>query len=220
MMVPRSDKGSASQRAYAWTRSRILDGTFAGGTLVSEGEVAEAVKVSRTPVREAFLQLAAENMLELFPKRGALVVSASMSELREVLAARRVIEPWAAAQVANRPDRAAIVVTLRHLLDAMTESAVNGADANLQEADREFHQHLLVAAGNKLLSDFYSSLRDRQLRGSSMALQNFPDRESEILGQHAVIVDAIDRGDSRAAAEACVEHVQATSLALGLIPFD
>ena len=220
VMASRSEHESASRRAYAWPRSRILDGTFAGGTLVSEGQVAEAVQVSRTPVREAFLQLAAENMLELFPKRGALVVSSSMTELREVLAARGVIEPWAAAAVAERPDRASIVATLRQLLDQTSESIGRGVDSSLQEADREFHQYLVGAAGNKLLASFYSSLRDRQLRGGSMALHNHPDRESEILDQHAVIVDAIERGDARAARAASIVHVEATTLALGLVPLN
>ena len=81
--------------------------------MLSEGEVATAVGVSRTPVREAFLQLASEHMLELYPKRGALVVSISMNDLREVLTARRVIEPWAATQVALRADRDVVVRTLR-----------------------------------------------------------------------------------------------------------
>jgi DNA-binding GntR family transcriptional regulator len=218
MMKSTPEHRSASQRAYAWTRSRILDGTFAGGTLVSEGQVAEAVQVSRTPVREAFLQLAAENMLELFPKRGALVVSASMTELREVLAARGVIEPWAAAAVAERPDRASIVVTLRQLLE-QASGLVGGGATSVQEVDREFHQHLLSAAGNKLLANFYSSLRDRQLRGGSMALLNRPDRESEILDQHVAIVDAIESGDAQAAFAASVAHLEASTLALGLVPF-
>jgi hypothetical protein len=46
---------SASDRAYLWTRDRILDGTFATGGMITEGEISGSVGVSRTPVREAFL---------------------------------------------------------------------------------------------------------------------------------------------------------------------
>ena len=53
-----------------------------------------------------------------------------------------------------------------------------------------------------------------------MALHNHPDRESEILDQHAVIVDAIERGDARAARAASIVHVEATTLALGLVPLN
>jgi len=217
-MALRVETESAAQRVYEWTRSRILDSTFAGGTLLSEGEIAEAVAVSRTPVREAFLQLAAENMLELFPKRGALVVSVSMTELREVLIARSVIEPWAASTVAKRDDRAEIVVVLRTLIANIGELQTHGDDRAFQEADREFHQNLIAAAGNGLFTFFYSSLRDRQLRGGSLALKNKTGRELEIVAQHVTIVDAIERGDADAAAAAITDHVDATALELGLAP--
>jgi DNA-binding GntR family transcriptional regulator len=65
---------SATDRAYAYTKARVLDSTFAGGELLTEGEVAEALRMSRTPVREAFLRLEGEGLLRLYPKRGALVV--------------------------------------------------------------------------------------------------------------------------------------------------
>ena len=64
---------SASERAYTWARDRIFDGTFGTGEMISEGEVCNALGISRTPVREAFLRLSSEGVLELFPKRGAFV---------------------------------------------------------------------------------------------------------------------------------------------------
>ena len=204
---------SATRRAYEWTRSRILDGTFAGGTLLSEGQVATAVKVSRTPVREAFLQLAAEHMLELYPKRGALVVPVSTADLREVLIARRVVEPWAAATVAQRADRAGVVSNLRDRLAAM--STIKD-DQALLEADREFHECLLAAAENQLLSQFYSTLRDRQIRGGVLALQHRPSRASETFDEHASIIDALERGDAELASELSTAHVEATAIELGL----
>src|SRR6201994_5001195 len=116
-MTTRARSESAADRVYRWLRGRILDGTFPGGRLLSEGEVADAVEVSRTPVREAFLQLAAEDMLELYPKRGALVVAVNAPELPEGLVARSLIEPWPVRLLAARPDRAAAVGRLRALID-------------------------------------------------------------------------------------------------------
>ena len=62
---------SAAQLAYDYVKARLLDGRFAGGTLLSENEIAQRLDVSRTPVRQAFVQLEAEGLLELYPKRGA-----------------------------------------------------------------------------------------------------------------------------------------------------
>ncbi|MBS1843766.1 MAG: GntR family transcriptional regulator [Actinobacteria bacterium] len=61
---------SAADRAYVHTKERILAGEYAQGRLIGEGEVSDAVGVSRTPVREAFLRLEAEGLLQLYPKRG------------------------------------------------------------------------------------------------------------------------------------------------------
>jgi DNA-binding GntR family transcriptional regulator len=214
MALP-GEEDSATRRAYEWTRSRILNGSFAGGTLLSEGQVATAVEVSRTPVREAFLQLAAEHMLELYPKRGALVVPVSTADLREVLIARRVVEPWAAVTVAQRADRAGPVSALRERLAAMSTITEERA---LLEADREFHELLLAAAENQLLTQFYSTLRDRQIRGGVLALRHRPLRASEAFDEHASIVDALERGDAEVAGALAIAHVEATAIELGLAP--
>jgi DNA-binding GntR family transcriptional regulator len=209
-------KATASRRAYEWVRARILSGAFAGGRLLSEGEVADAVGVSRTPVREAFLQLAAEGMLTLYPKRGALVVPVSADELREVLVARNLIEPWAAGVVAGKDPRDEDVAAMRRLI-ARSAKVLERADAQgFHEADRQFHEYVVSAAGNRLVAGFYSSLHDLQIRGGSLAVRNRPSRGEESLGQHAAIADAIERGDGELAASLAHEHVHDTARALGL----
>ncbi len=90
---------SAAQVAYDYVKARLLDGRFAGGTLLSENEIAQRLNVSRTPVRQAFVQLEAEGLLELYPRRGALVVPISPSEAEDVLEARH------ADRAARRPPR-------------------------------------------------------------------------------------------------------------------
>lgn len=207
---------SASQRVYDWVRGRLLDGTYPGGTLLSEGEVASGVGVSRTPVREAFLQLEAEGMLALYPKRGALVLSVSTAELRDVLAARLLLEPWAAAQVANQPHRSAVAGDLRRLTEEATHAIARGKEVKFQEADRAFHQRMLKAAGNDVLAAFYTTLRDRQIRGGALALRQDPARAGTAMAQHHDIIDAIDNGDPEAAAGAVTSHINDTARALGL----
>jgi DNA-binding GntR family transcriptional regulator len=155
-------------------------------------------------------------MLVLYPKRGALVLSVNTPELRDVLTARALIEPWAAALVARYPDRATIVTELRRLTEQATKALAAADDAGFQEADRAFHHWLLAAAGNRLLTTFYSSLRDRQLRSGTLALHNNPRRGAETMAQHSAIADAIEAGDSDRAAAAAASHVQNTALALGL----
>ena len=215
-MAEHAQRESAADRVYRWVRARILDGSFAGGRLLSEGEVADAVEVSRTPVREAFLQLAAEDMLELYPKRGALVVAVNAPELREVLVARSLIEPWAVRLLASRPDRAAAVARLRALIDQARKALEDDDLQAFQEADRAFHEDILAATGNELLSAFYASLRDRQLRAGMQAVGNQPARGAQSMVEHDTIVDAVERGDPDAAATSVQRHLDGTATALGL----
>src|SRR4051812_23921876 len=84
--------GSAAARVYAHVKERLLDGTFPGGALLSENELSQQLGLSRTPVRQAFVQLEAEGLLELYPKRGALVVPVAASEIEDVFEARLLVE--------------------------------------------------------------------------------------------------------------------------------
>src|SRR6478609_8224263 len=107
---------SASERTYAHLKRSILDGTHAGGVLVSEGEIATAVGVSRTPVREALLRLEAEGLVRLYPKRGALVLPVSPQEIADVLETRELVETFTAGKAEIGP---ALVEELTGLLEAM-----------------------------------------------------------------------------------------------------
>jgi len=112
MHAPRSDappvpdtsaaaSGSAAARVYAHVKERLLDGTFPGGSLLSENELSQQLGLSRTPVRQAFVQLEAEGLLELYPKRGALVVPVAASEIEDVFEARLLVEEHCARRAAN-----------------------------------------------------------------------------------------------------------------------
>ena len=93
---------SAADRVYAQVKRDILGGGLPGGSLVTEGGLAEVAGVSRTPVREALLRLEGEGLVRLYPKKGALVVPPSVDDARDVLEARVVIEEWAARAVWSR----------------------------------------------------------------------------------------------------------------------
>src|ERR1700761_3689921 len=104
-MVTNPNGGSrvaAKDRAHDYVKRQVLTGAFPGGELISEGEVAGALGMSRTPVREAFLRLEAEGLLRLYPQRGALVVPVSSEEARAVIEARLLLEQFAATKVVGR----------------------------------------------------------------------------------------------------------------------
>lgn len=201
---------SASERAYRWTKERILDGRFEGGRLISEGEVADEIELSRTPVREAFLRLSAEGLLRLYPKKGALVVPVSASEAEDIAEARIFLERHAATKVIDSGRQRDVAETMRALLDE--QRALSYPDPRFTSIDRDFHAALVHAAGNALFDEFYSGLRDRQLRMVHTALRrDVADRPRIILEEHTRICDLLEAGDNTALHELIANHILAVS---------
>jgi DNA-binding GntR family transcriptional regulator len=155
---------SAADRAYAYVRTEVLTRRIAANELISEGQIADAVGVSRTPVREALLRLQAEGMVRLLPKRGALVLPVTAEEMADVLETRRLVETYAARKVVNAGSVARLVAALQGHIDEMRDAAKRRDTVGYVEADRAFHVEMVAAAGNDILTSLYVSLRDRQLR--------------------------------------------------------
>lgn len=207
---------SASERAYDWTRLKILDGSFADGSMISESDVSEPLGISRTPVREAFLRLEHDGTLKIYPKRGALIIPITAKDMRDVLEARLLVESWAVSVVAGSKGRQSLVETLRSLLDRQERAATEQMVLEYQEADRLFHEAIVAATENRMLDVFYQSLRDRQLRMGAVALAKHEERHGSIVDEHLQITDSISRGDVEDAISIVRIHIGHTREALNV----
>jgi DNA-binding GntR family transcriptional regulator len=199
-----------TEAAYAYTKQRVLDATYAGGDLLTEGEVAEALGISRTPVREAFLRLESEGLLRLYPKRGALVVPVSAGEVEAVMETRVLVERYAVAKAMAR----GVPITAAMRVEIGRQEAADGDLDAFVEADRAFHTVFVAAAGNPIVLSLYDSLRDRQQRMGVTALRREPRRLGEILAEHRGLVDAIDGGGVERVLELLDAHLHGTLVLL------
>jgi DNA-binding GntR family transcriptional regulator len=186
---------SAATRAYDHLKRAILEGTHPGGTLLTEGDVAERLGVSRTPVREALLRLESEGLVRLYPKKGALVVPVSAQEAHDVVEARALIEEWAAERA--WPRRAEIAPELELLLEEMRRARRVDAFLDFTTADRAFHERVVAAAGNELLTRSYRGLRERQLCISTAVMRMSRARMDAALDGHEQLLAAL-RGEDKA----------------------
>ena len=207
---------SAADRAYAYVRGEIMARRMAGNDLVSEGQVADAVGVSRTPVREALLRLQAEGLLRLLPKRGALVLPVTAAEMADVLETRRLVETFAARKIVTDGAVGSLVAALNRHIDDMRSAATRRDTAAYGEADRAFHLEMVAAAGNEILTSLYRSLRDRQLRMGVVNLladEGAPDttRMRNSADEHERITEAIASRSVRAVDAAINEHLDDAS---------
>ncbi|MBD8077754.1 GntR family transcriptional regulator [Cellulosimicrobium arenosum] len=197
--MPRTTSGSATEQAFRHVKRLVLDGSLPGGSMTSEGEIADQLGVSRTPVREAFLRLEAEGLLRLYPKRGALVVPIAPGEVDDVLDARLLVETHAALGVARLPDSelTALVALLRDLVVAQEAAVADRDVAEYATLDARFHAEIVAAGGNDLLTAFHTSLRERQQRMVAHSVRRSEGRAAAFVVGHSALVDALEARDTR-----------------------
>ncbi|MCJ1678586.1 GntR family transcriptional regulator [Streptomyces sp. APSN-46.1] len=203
--APAAAPTTAADRVYLHVKRGVLDRRYAGGVLLTEGELAEAVGVSRTPVREALLRLETEGLLKLYPKKGALVLPVSAQEIADVIETRLLVEEFTVRRAVPAPP--GLLDRLTTLVEEQRRHAAEGDLAAMMAADRGFHAEIVRSAGNQILCRLYDQLRDRQLRMGVALLHAHPDRIERSLAEHAEILDALRAGDAETAAASVRAHV-------------
>lgn len=201
----------SSQRAYQATKDQILSGEVRGGQLLSEVEVATQLGISRTPVHEAFLRLAAEDLLDLVPRRGAVVVPVCAHDTTDVLEMRLALETAAVRRLCRSPESIDSLFTeLSDLVDEQRRGAAAGDARQFAAADDAFHRRIVEVAGNSIAQRFYGSLSDRQRRMMTDAARADPARLALLVDEHGRLAEAIGQRDVQAFEDALLSHLEAT----------
>ncbi|WP_020672927.1 GntR family transcriptional regulator [Amycolatopsis nigrescens] len=206
----------ARERVYDWLRDRIIGGELAGGTFLDENWLSGTVGVSRTPIREAFHQLAAERFIELLPRKGAQVRTVTGRELAEVYETRRLVEGYCAEILCRR--EAGVPAEMAELAEQMSELGMSEDYFLLSGLDRRFHRAMVAAAGNAVLLEVYDSLRSRQQRVAVSAMRAKPVRIPVINDQHSNLVELLRRNDFPGITAALAEHLRPIPDVLDQLP--
>jgi DNA-binding GntR family transcriptional regulator len=139
---------AAVEKAYGALLGRIQRGELASGAFLVETELARALGVSRTPIREAIRRLAADGLVLTEGRRRATVREFSEDQVEELYEIRARLESYAAARAATRLDDAALA-SLRELASAMEACVAAGNDAataRFADLNDRFHQQILDGA--------------------------------------------------------------------------
>lgn len=213
-----SHSGPARLRVYEWLRDEIIRGSIEAGRFLDEQWVSEAVGVSRTPVREAFHQLAAERFITLLPRKGAQVRTVTSRELEEVYQSRLLIEGQALGVICALERK--VPGEMLSLIDQM-EAAGDARDwFTVSFLDRRFHRAIVAEADNTVLLELYDTLRSRQQRVAVRALTARPERVETINKQHRALVDAIANHDATTGLQLLKLHLRPLSEITSVLPDD
>lgn len=184
---------------------RIVDGTYAPGTRLDEVALAREFRVSRTPIRETLIQLSSSGMIDLRPRRGAVVAELSPARLCEMFEVMAELEAMCARLAARRmtdTDHEALAV-----VHQQCERARDRGDTDEYFHHNEnFHQAIYAASRNEFLALQAAALQ-RRLRPYRRLQLRMRNRLKHSYAEHADIVAALAAGDGDLAAERLRSHV-------------
>ena len=210
-MPHRTLKGpqSLADRAAAQIRGHIVKGDYQLGEALSETTLAAELGISKTPVREAFLRLETEGLVDIQPQRGTFVFSMGAAEVGALSEFRDVIETTALS-MAMRKDVAALRADLARIVADMEHALAQGDAATYRECDSHFHDCIIRHGGNPYLADAYVPIAFRV-----QTLRNLLSRDPALnvrsLTEHTVISQVVASGDEEKAVALLRVHMAGTA---------
>lgn len=205
---------SLATKVFDIVRSAIIVGEFAPGSLHSVQEIAEKLKISRTPVREALLKLEEQGMVSFERNRGARILETTVHDLEEIFSLRVLLEVPSTYRAAKRATPVDIK-KLRQTLDDV-ENAYRTTSTNVRahlEPDARFHRAIALISGSRRLAGILDNLFDQQMIANGTS-GGFTRGMAEISQDHQRIFDAIAAHDPEGAAAAMRDHLIVSSRAL------
>lgn len=197
-------------------REYIIKGKLKPGERLREISLADQLGVSRTPVREAIHKLEREGLVDLLPRRGALVSKMTEKKIRDVLEIREVLEVLA-GHLACENISGEQLDELRNLAEEFKNSLQSEDENRQAELDEAFHAHIYLAANNQLLVQMLHTLREKMYL-YRLAYIKDEDSHSNLIKEHESIIEALAESDSKKVEAYMREHIQnqADSIIQGL----
>ncbi|WP_419024495.1 GntR family transcriptional regulator [Emergencia sp.] len=186
-------------------RDRILKGEYKIGEKIKENQIATELRVSRTPIREAFKQLENEGLIDYIPNRGCFAKGFTKQDIEDIYAVRKALEVLSVEWAVNRitPEE---ISNLQDQSDLMEFYTTRKDGRKVLEINTDFHDIIYNATGSRFMAQVLRSYKEyiEQTRKVLFYEQEYLD---EIFQEHKAILDAIKEGDAAKAKEAMARHL-------------
>ncbi|MEL6297484.1 MAG: GntR family transcriptional regulator [Pseudomonadota bacterium] len=207
-VVPRLPRRTLAEFAADELRKLILLEKFAPGAAIPERETAEALGVSRTPLREALRRLSIEGLVVIKPLKAPTVANPSLAELQSLLQVQGALEGLAGELACAEASDAELREICR-LEAQVSDRAISDEPLAFFEADMALHAAIVQAANNPPLAATHATYNARLWRARFISSCRLPNRE-RTLKEHTQIVSALMARDPRKAASALKQHLKTT----------
>ncbi|MDQ0203942.1 GntR family transcriptional regulator [Pectinatus haikarae] len=206
-------KVSYKDQVYQYLKQAIVKGEINPGEIYSEQMFADQLEVSRTPVREAVLQLKHEGLVEIYNNRGISVKPISIDDINQILQARTAIEGYSVKYLTERITSAEGQKSLKQLLACLneTESLLEESTGHYKymKADIEFHGIIVHFTKNMYFIKTVDQMRTR-LEQVTVNSLTFKNRHRDALSEHKKIFEGICSGNAEKAENIFIEHMLIT----------
>lgn len=197
---------TVAEQVHAFIQHALLSGQLNPGDRLAEGELAAALGISRTPIREALRQLDNDGLVVVVPHRGTFVRTLNPLRGRQLFEARLLIEPAvvraAAARVTDEQ-----LAALRSLLDSTLNEAKAGDMGGASVDTEAFHIALFRIADNDVLFELWTRVWAEWQLFRVCAWRNKPQRPRAAAEEHTTLFDALADRDEAKAVAIMTEHL-------------
>ncbi len=188
-------------------RDMIVEGRLPPGERIAELDVAKALGVSRTPLREALKVLASEGLVELLPQRGAVVKVFTRKDAQDMLAVIALLEEYAGRQASAAPQEAIDAIVALH--ERMRAHFRRGERQEYFRLNQEIHEAIVQAADNPTLSMVHGILRKRMRRIRYVG-NSSPENWQAAMREHEGFIAALKARDGQRLGRLMREHLENT----------
>jgi DNA-binding GntR family transcriptional regulator len=207
---------SLKQQAYQIIKEKLLNLEFEPGSRIREDILAQEISMSRTPVREAMNQLAADGFIKVVPRKGLFCTELSVSEIKGLLDVRENLEQLALEKCIEKITDAQLEIL--ELLNLEFSQALDKDQyKKCNELDSKFHATIAKISGNKKLVEFLEEIEEFMRITRNMEKKTNP-REKNLNGlkQHQAMYEAIRRKDIQGALIGMKSNIQSMREHLGI----
>jgi DNA-binding GntR family transcriptional regulator len=205
-MVGKLGNKTLRELVHAHLKEEILANRITPGSVLQEVPLAASLGVSRGPIREALGSLAAEGLVTITPRRGAVVTSFTKEDFLEAYQVREVLEQLAVRIAVPRISDAELD-GVEAQIEEMIRCSAAGDDTGFFEANAAFHEAFVVASGNSKLVEIYRRLvgQMQPYRRPSAQLRGSLDRS---VAEHRAIMSAARDRDVERAVALVGDHIR------------
>ena len=200
--------GTLQAMAYDKIKDLLLTGQLQLDAIYSANQFAEILGVSRTPVREALLQMAAEGLLIPMKGRGFKIHEFTKKEVSDFFETRKLIELYVINQLVGtmqNKDLEALEDSLQEMIRSENEGDTNG----FLESDKTFHMYLVHLLNNRLLESIMENIRNLISIFGKKALST-SGRPQEVIREHEAVYQALQNKNRKKAVQSMEYHLNTT----------